>query len=142
VTLTSRIYKTYLDEVLNMYPSEPEVKMVKLPLVDPYNAQNGQYKAYLQTSAGANVGSPISFEATSLTKGATSFDMVVSPLTLTWVGVGGASVGRVLIKQVLPSTTEINCALIDFGESYLVDGDVVLDFTNVGFISFESSNYI
>ena len=140
--LTSKIYKTYLEEVLNMYPSEAEVKPVKLPLTDPYNAQNGQYKAYLQTSLGANIGSSVVFEVLSLATLPTELQMVVSPLTFTWASVAGASVAKILIKQVLPSTTEINCALIDFGDSYLVDGDVVLDFTNIGFISFESSNYI
>ena len=139
----SQIYKTYLEEVLNMYPSLPETKAVRLPLATPYGNANGRYIAYLSPFPFV-VGSPpaVAFNALSLTKTATGMSMVPDPTTLVWSGAAPYNFRFVIIKQSLPDSNLINCVLINLGENYSVDGDVVLDFTNIGFISFQSSNFI
>jgi len=138
----SQIYKTYLEEVLNMYPSVPETKAVRLPLAAPHNALNGRYIAYLsETPFITGLPPSVTFDALSLTKTATGMSMVPSPTTLVWSGAAPYSFRFVIIKQRMPGGSLIDCVLISTGQ-YYVDGDVVLDFTNVGFISFQSSNFI
>ena len=141
MVLTTKIYKTYLKQVISKYPVLDFTKPVKLPLVEPYNASNGQYVAYPQNAAGTNLGVGFPFEATSFALTSTSSTMLITPTTFHWNTIS-AGLTKIAIKQILPNSVEIDCIIISLGATYSPDGSLDVDLTNNGFISFNSGTFI
>ena len=141
MALTTKVYRSYLKQVISKYPLLAFTKPVQLPLVDPYNADNGKYVAFPQNSTGANLSSGLQFWATSFALTDTGSTMILSQTVFHWNSVG-AGFSKIAIKQMMPDTTQIDCAVIDLGGVYNPDGVVDLDFTNSGFISFNSDTFI
>lgn len=141
MALTTKVYRSYLKQVISKYPILSFTKPVQLPLVDPYNANNGKYVAFPINSSGVGIGVGLQFWATSFALTDTGSTMILSQTVFHWNSVGAGFSG-ILIRQMLPNATQIDCAIIDFGTTYNVDGVVDLDFTNSGFISFNSDTFI